>query len=162
PNWQFQVVKGPREVQFQPPPGSEDLEEILQGKFGPEVARTVMLLVLALIFLEVILACVFGHFSQVPGAATPKARNRLWPAAVAVMWGSIFVLLAGALGHAMWAGDFLGFLPATVRGWVEALNGIPAPPSGETPKWEPVFTPYLPLLADSGLEWTLATLLLAG
>jgi uncharacterized membrane protein len=161
PRWQFQVARSPRDVKFQAPPGSEE-EEVLQGKFGPEMARSILLLVLLLIVLEVVLACLFGHFATVPGAVSPKARNVLWPAAVAVAAGSTFVVLALVLTHAAWSGDFLGFLPSMVRGWIEALCGIAPAPAGETPKWEPVFTPYLPFLTDPGLEWTLAGLFLAG
>src|SRR5262249_5656492 len=101
-----------------------------------------------LIFAEIILAWQFGHYSSVEGTTAQAARGAAWPLAIAVIAGAIFVLGASILIHAARTGDFLGFLPDSVRGWVESGLGVPPPPAGENTRWDLEHLPWLPAFAD--------------
>lgn len=140
PGWDFQLVRNLSEVRQRVVEGSE--EEMVRGRMGPEIAHYALLAVLGLLLLEVVLACVFGHFSSVPGAVAPAATRRALPITVAVVSGVLFLLIAGVLLHAALSGDFLGFLPLALRSWVESWLGIPPPAPGEGTRWALEFSPY--------------------
>jgi hypothetical protein len=140
PGWDFQLVRNIGDVRHRVAEGSE--EEMVRGRLGPEIARYALLIVLGLLVLEVVLACVFGHFSSVPGSTAPAATRRTLPITIAATGGVLFLLLAGVLLHAAITGDFLGFVPLALRSWVETSLGIPPPAAGEGTRWALEFTPY--------------------
>jgi hypothetical protein len=143
PGLDFQVVTDPREVRTLPGQPEEETE-IVKGKLGPVIAHYLLLAVLVLLFLEVVLAHVFGHYTAVPSGFTePPKTGRALPGLVAMVFGVIFLLGAVVLVHAAQTGDFLGFLPDAFRGWIESLFGVPPPAPGEGTRWNLEFMPYL-------------------
>src|SRR5262249_47271181 len=100
---------------------------------------------LVLLFVEVVLAWAFGHYSSAAGTASGPPPSGKWLPGVALgVAGFLFLVLAGVLIHAAWTGDFLGFLPDWGRGWWEQhVRGIPAPAAGEGSRWRLEYTPYL-------------------
>src|SRR5262249_54007742 len=68
---------------------------------------------------------------------------RLWPALVGGTAGVLFLAGAFVLIDAARSGDFLSFLPETLRGGIEAVLGIPPPAPGEGTRWHLEFMPYL-------------------
>src|SRR5262249_43429419 len=128
-------------------PMADDLEPE-RGAVGPYIAHGALLLALILILAEVVLAWRFGHYSSVEGIAAQAATGRAWPVAVALGAGAIFLLGAVVLVHAARTGDFLGFLPDTMRGWVESGLGVPPPPAGENTRWDLERQRWLPAIAD--------------
>lgn len=138
--WDFQVVTDPRNVAAAP--GDVDDSEVVRGKLGPAIAHYVLLLVLALLITEVILAWVFGHYSA---AGTPgqAATGVLWPALVGGVAIALFAAGAYVLLDASRTGDFLGFLPDTFRAGIESWMNVPPPAEGEGRRWDLEFMSYL-------------------
>jgi hypothetical protein len=142
PGWDVQWVTDPRQA-VRAGGTATDSASPARG-MGMVVARWLLLATVALLVLEVVLAWHFGHYSAAASSlGTPPASGRLVPTVVAGAAGCLFVVLAGALAHAAWTGDFLGFLPEAVRGSLEAGLGIPPPAAGEGTRWHLEFTPYL-------------------
>jgi len=81
---------------------------------------------------EVVLAFMFGHYSSAPSIeeqTKPKTSAR-WEAALRVAPWLLFTLVflgTFVLLHDAWTGDFLGFLPDTMRRSVESWLDIPPP-----------------------------------
>lgn len=135
PGWDFQLVRDARDAIVGGGPVNVDAKDNREP-IGPDIAYWVLLAVLVLLFAEVILAWRFGHFSAVHGAGSEPASGLVMPSAVAIIAGTLFVLIAFVLTHALVTGDFLGFLPRILRNWVERLVGAPASPPGEESRWE--------------------------
>ena len=162
PGWDFQVVADPRQANYAAvgPVGDDPAAD--RGAMGPLVAHWALLLALVLIFAEVILAWQFGHYSAVEGTAAQAAGGRGWPFTIAIIAGSTFLLGAWILIHAARTGDFLGFLPDSMRGWAEQALGVPPPPAGENTRWDLERQRWLPNIGDeTWLAGTLAILAMA-
>src|SRR5262249_2321868 len=56
---------------------------------------------------------------------------------------AIVLVLSGVLAHYAWTGDFLGFLPDSLRRACEQAFNIPAPAPGEGSHWRLEFKSYL-------------------
>jgi uncharacterized membrane protein len=165
PEWDVQVVTDPRQAEHaQAAPLST--EELVYVPQGTGVARVLLLAVLVLLLSEVVLAWLFGHYS---GAATLPTEQparapglKEWALAFApwVLFAALAVVLF-VLGHDLWTGDFLGFLPEAFRGWVERLLDVPPPSAGEGSRWR---LEYLSYFFDGKADpWLAGTLLvLAG
>ena len=159
PGWEFQVVSDPRQANYVAGgPVTENVPSA-RGDMGPLVAHWALVLALILIFVEVILAWHFGHYSSVEGVAAQAATGRTWPWAVGITAAVVFFLGAWILIHAARTGDFLGFLPDTFRGWAERALGVPPPPSGENTRWDLEQRRWLPPIADE--TWLAGLLVLA-
>jgi hypothetical protein len=160
PEWDLQVVTDPANVKHHDATGTGEEGSVLRP-LGPGIARWLLLIMLALMLVEVPLACYFGHFSSVagtPGSADKGRAGRWWLVGPAALFAVVSVL-GLILGHYAWTGDFLGFLPDDWRGVLERVAGIPAPPPGEGRHWRLDFTPYLwDALADPWLAGALALL----
>ncbi len=152
PEWDLQVVTDLRDVVHgSGTPGDPD--SVLRP-LGPAVAHWLLLLMLVLVLAEVVLAWRFGHYSAVAGGfESPPARGRLLP----ILLGTLGLGLAGAVAfvlvHAAWTGDFLGFLPDSLRRGMEQALGVPPPAPGEGSRWRLEYTSYL---WDSGSDLWLA------
>ncbi|HMF19834.1 MAG TPA: hypothetical protein VKE98_21695, partial [Gemmataceae bacterium] len=133
--WEFQVVSDPSRVVAAP--DQEDSITEVRDPMGPAVAHVLLIAVLILLFLEVILAWVFGHYSAVAGT-TEVARGRTGPIVVACIAGVLFLFGAFVLINAAQTGNFLGFAPNWLRDGIESLRDIPPPAPGEASRWEPV------------------------
>jgi Aerotolerance regulator N-terminal/von Willebrand factor type A domain len=160
PDWDFQLVNDPRQANYdEGGPAATDIVEAERGAVGPILANIALILALILIFAETILAWRFGHYSAVEGLSSQAATGIIWPLAVAIVAGLIFVTGAWVLIHATQTGDFLGFLPDGMRAWVESNIGIPPPPAGENTRWDLEHRHWLPFIADE--TWFAGVLTLA-
>jgi hypothetical protein len=140
PEWDFQLVRELGDVVHGSGSGTGDLRS---RPLGGVVARFLLLAMLALLLVEAVLAWRFGHYSAVAGApGGPPARGKLLPGFALVFAGAAVIVIAGVLGHAVWTGDFLGFLPESVRRGFEDRMGIPPPATGEGTHWRLEFAPY--------------------
>ncbi|HXG09300.1 MAG TPA: VWA domain-containing protein [Gemmataceae bacterium] len=158
--WKFQVVKEPDEAVRTDEPGEAVTEPDLRP-MGMRVARWLLLAMLVLLVVEVILAWRFGHYSAVAGTpGNQPAAGRLVPGLAGAFAAISFLLLGGVLLHAVWTGDFLGFLPDGVRRSLERTRGIDAPAPGEGSNWALEFTPYLVDAASD--PWIVTMIALAG
>jgi Aerotolerance regulator N-terminal/von Willebrand factor type A domain len=163
----FQVVRALDEVKHSGGPVNS-AGPVVQNPIGPLIAHALLIAVLVILLMEVVLAWVFAHYTTLAGMATgePVRTGAAWPGAVAVLAGLAFIAAAGVLLHAARTGDFLGFLPETFRGWIEALLGVPPPAPGEGTRWSLEFLPFLrdarsdPWLAG-GIALAAATLVFA-
>jgi hypothetical protein len=143
PGWDPQFVKELSEVRHGPTGQAVPDGETAQAPdpIGPFVAEALLAALVALLFLEIILACTFGHFSASARALgqTPPRPRIAAGAFAAVMIGVGVVLLsvlAVAFVEYQSSGDFLGFLiPDVVRGGVESWLDVPPPASGESTAW---------------------------
>ncbi len=145
PGWDFQYVFDPLAAAVQGGEVPETDVDLLADHtpVGPEIARKVLWLVLALLLIEVVIAWKFGHYTSVEGVGTQPATGILWPLALASVATVAFGIGAYVLWHDSRSGDFLSFLPDAWRGQLEAMMGVPPPPPGEMTHWEleraPVF-----------------------
>jgi hypothetical protein len=140
----FQLVRNLGEVQHTGGPVSEE-GAVVQNQIGPAIAHYLLLVVLVLLVIEVVLAWFFAHYTAIAGTSVgePPRSGLGWPIGVAMIAGLLLVTGAGVLIHAARTGDFLGFLPDTVRGWMEGLLDVPPPAPGEGTRWSLEFLPYL-------------------
>jgi hypothetical protein len=157
PGWDFQLVSDAHDAVHSGGPVMEDGERPVTG-IGTAIARWLLLAMLGLLLVEVVLAWQFGHYSAVQGQSEKeKGRSELVFKGLAFFLFTFSLFLAFVLGHAVWTGDFLGFLPDQFRGGIEAALGIPPPAPGEGTRWRLEFTPYLwDALADPWLAGALA------
>jgi uncharacterized membrane protein len=151
PEWDIQVVRDPGEAVHDGKASGAGVE-VQRQKVGSAIARWLLLLVLALLIAEVILAWYFGHYTAVherDRAPHGWSRGRF---AIYLRVGlnvSMVILLAFSLAtgvvliHAAWTGDLLGFLPEGTRSTLEASLGVPPPAPGEGSRWNLEFRPYL-------------------
>jgi hypothetical protein len=143
PEWEFQVVSDLADVSHTGGPSADPEQDRVPLPFGPEVARWLLLAVLALLFVEVLMAWRFGHYSAAPAneQVTPAGP---WLPALSVGLVVLTLLVGGGiLLHAAWKGDFLGFLPDSWRLGMEAMENREAPHAAESIHWEPRFQAFL-------------------
>ncbi|MFO0843137.1 MAG: VWA domain-containing protein [Gemmataceae bacterium] len=147
PEWDAQVVTDLKQVTHAQAVASAAGETVYAPQ-GDGVARVLLLVVLGLVFLEVVFAWQFGHYSASPSALPEQeaarrpgwARWALW----AAPW-ALFALLGGVafiLVHNAATGDFLAFLPERLRAVVERAFDIPPPAPGEGSRWRLEFASY--------------------
>jgi hypothetical protein len=167
PEWDVQVVTDPKDAKHAPAAASRG--EVVYTPQGTGIARILLLVLLGLVLAEVVLAWQFGHYTATATvdereAATKKPGVKEW-----ALWTIPWVLFACVavvalvLLHDAWTGDFLGFLPESLRGWVERKLDIPPPAPGEGSRWRLEYTSYLwDGNSDPWLATTLAVLAAAG
>jgi uncharacterized membrane protein len=137
PGWVFQKVRDPLDVMFSGGPDIDPTIPVLQP-VGPFLANVALLMVLALLFIEILLAWHFGHYTTTEGAlaqAAPNPTGTIIAAVVAAIAVALFSFGAFILIWEKYTGDFLGFLPELVRGWFESAMGIAPPLAGEGRNW---------------------------
>jgi hypothetical protein len=137
-----------------------DLNQVVRGEatgvrgegtrnpLGPAIARWLLLVVLALLFVEIVMAWQFGHYTSAASADDANAVRARGGQAAALysLAGVLFALslgLAFVLVHNAWTGDFLGFLPESLRRSAEEAMDIPAPAPGEGSHWRLEYSSYL-------------------
>jgi hypothetical protein len=142
PGWRLQVVNDVAKVNPSADAAGEGnlpLEEGEQpkGKTGPYIAWYLLVAVLVLLLIEVVLAWHFGHYSTVAGSTSnPPAKGRLVPGLVGTVAGVLLVALGWVLIDARLTGDFLGFLPEGLHGYLEEKFDIPKAQDGESNAWK--------------------------
>jgi hypothetical protein len=138
PGWTFQIVRNALEAMVAGGPVNPDALEVYQP-YGPNLANGVLLIALGLLFLEIVLAWYFGHYTTTEGALAQAAPNTTVIAIAAffaiasaamVAFGAIILL------HERYMGDFLGFLPELLREWFERSMKIEPPIPGEGRNWQ--------------------------
>jgi uncharacterized membrane protein len=127
PGWEFRVVRELINITLGGPAAQdEDSPTMINQPVGPTLAGVALLLVMGLVFAEVILAWLFGHYSTTEGAESRPASAGLVTllilALVAVVGVSIFGAVATIIYHFHETRDFLGFLPEFLRRWFEGDN----------------------------------------
>jgi hypothetical protein len=138
PEWDPQVVTDLSQVTKAALAAGE--VEMVYQPLGPAIARWLLIIVLLLLFAEVVMAWIFGHYSGVAalGEQAPQTGRTWQDRTMTVLPWVLFVLVLGTAGilvHNAWTGDFLGFLPDGMRHWVERLVGVAAPAVGEESHW---------------------------
>lgn len=143
--WKLQVVRDPLEASVAGGPVNEAAVESFQP-VGPTVANIALLIVLGLMFVEIVMAWHFGHYtvsegqlSDSPGGSTGTAFAGVMAALAAILCGIGALIVI----HEKWTGDFLGFLPDILRTWFEYQMDIPPPPAGEGRFWSLEPRPFL-------------------
>jgi hypothetical protein len=156
PDWEFQLVADPHQVNHSSAPGNEPVTGARQSAMGMVMGRYLLFAMFLLLVLEVVLAWWFGHYSAVQVAqGSASSAGRLAVPVIAGLASLAFMIVSGVLVHAVWSGDFLGFLPDNFRSAMEARLGIPPPASGEGTRWYLEFTPYIKdAVADPWLAGT--------
>lgn len=164
PDWDIQVVRELANVVHATPAAVESTE-VYYAPQGPPIARVLLLLVLALVFLEVVLAWRFGHYGGTGGLTEegPPIKAPFWQR---VIWVAPWVFFAGlafvgfVLLHDAITGDFMGFLPDFLRSGVEKALNVPPPVPGENSRWRLEYASYFGYgKAD---PWLAGTLLVLG
>ncbi len=162
PGWDFQVVSDPNLAQLKETGSGDVLIEEQRAPVGPNLARYALYGVLLLIFLEVLLAWQFGHYSAGQGVTAPARVHWGWPLGALAITAVLFTFGALMVGEANWRGDFLGILPDQFRAWVERALGVPPAPPGEGSHWKPNVHGWLPYGLGNELWWAGTLTLLGG
>jgi hypothetical protein len=134
---------------------------------GPEVAGYLLYVFFVLLFLEVILAWRFGHYTTVEGVTAPTTVSLFWPLTIAISALILFVLGATAFYLTIKYRDIFVLIPRflfreELRGWLEGLMGKPPAPPGESPHWEPNFNSWVPSALPGSQYWWAIGLFLGG
>ncbi len=139
--WEFQVVTDPKDVSHTGGPTAKGTEKTYKP-LGPEIALWLLRVVLVLVFLEVILAFYFGHFTSAPANERKAVGGRWLPILAATVTLLTIFILGGILISGAHSGEYLGFLRDSYRQWIfEKIYGISpaAPGEGNAARidWEP-------------------------
>jgi hypothetical protein len=157
PEWDVQVVRDPSQVVRSVPAAAGDT--VLREQ-GPQIARWLLLAVLALVIAEVVIAWQFGHHTEAMSAGqgmgnaeqagvTVARSGMLWRMtrlclrAVPLLLFAVTLIGGAILVHDAATGDFLGFLPDSVRRGAETSLGVPEPAEGEGSRWRLEYSTYL-------------------
>jgi len=137
--WNLTVVRDVLLASIGGPVGDEVVDDVYQP-VGPTFANVALLIVLALVLIEILLAWQFGHYTTTEGALAPAAGassfySMLLAIGVVVIGTGIFLLGSFIIYHERMTGDFLGFLPDLLRVWGEQRVGAPALGAGEVRNW---------------------------
>ncbi|HZT81213.1 MAG TPA: VWA domain-containing protein, partial [Gemmataceae bacterium] len=153
PEWELQLVSDLADVSHTGGPSADPDKDRVPAPIGPDIANYILLAVLGLLFVEVLMAWRFGHYSGAPANEAPPSAGP-WLPAVGIVLAALTVLVGGGiLLHAAWTGDFLGFLPEFARRGVERVLNIDPPAPGESSHWRPEW-PYLLGGAETGFWLT--------
>ena len=136
PDADIQVVSDVSEIQYRPATAtSTDTGDIAVEPRGPSVARVVLFAALALMLTELVLAWWYG---SARAGATPdpmRVRATRWLTPVWILPLAVVAVLLGVVVHSAITGEFLGFLPASLRTPIEQWVGVPAAAPGEGTRW---------------------------
>jgi hypothetical protein len=129
---------------------------------GPAIARFLLFLVVGLMILETVLAWWFGSARAGSAADPMRVRANRWLTPLWILPLLLATLVFGVIVHAVATGEFLGFLPSSVRLPIEREVGVPAAAPGEGTRWRLESSPYI--TGDSASDRWLAggCLVLAG
>ena len=125
---------------------------------GPAVAKIMLLIVVGLMLLEMILAWRFGS-ARVGQASDPmRVKASRWLTPLWAIPALACLVLTGIVAHAAISGEFLGFLPASLRRSIEQSLNVPEAAPGEGTRWRLESLAYL--TGDSGSDrWLLSGLI---
>lgn len=144
PDADIQVVGDISEVQHHgAASGSNDAEMQSAEPRGPAIARVLLIAVVILLIFETIIALQFGS-ARAGGAADPmRVRPTSWLTPLWLLPLAICVVVFGIIVHATVTGEFLGFLPLSMRQPIERYFGVPEAAPGEGTRWRLESTSYV-------------------
>src|SRR5205814_462785 len=99
PEWDVQVVTDLADVSHTGGPSADPDKERVPVPIGPEIAHYLLLAVLVLVFVEVLMAWQFGHYSATPGNEPVPAAGPWLPALSAGLVLLAAVVIGGTLLH---------------------------------------------------------------
>ena len=159
PGWDYQVVLDPRQAEYTAAGPVAENAPAERGAMGPLSGALGAVVGVAIDFRRGRSRLAIRPLQRGGRPRRGDGAGGGWPIAVAAVAGIVFLLGALVLVHAARTGDFLGFLPDSVRGAAEGALGVPPPPSGENTRWDLRRQSWLPGIAD---ETWLAGLLAIG
>jgi hypothetical protein len=158
PDADLQVVGDVSEVKTRAAPVVEAGGPVHVSPRGPAVARILLFAVVGLLVLEMVLAWRYGSARAGATADPARVRPSRWLTPLWVVPLIVCIVAVGVAIHAAVTGDFLGFLPGSVRQPLEQHLGVPAAPPGEGTRWRLESLAYL--TGDSSSDrWLVASLL---
>jgi Aerotolerance regulator N-terminal/von Willebrand factor type A domain len=163
PDADIQVVGDVSEVQHRPTTSSAaDGEPAAVEARGPAVARVLLFGALSLMLVETFLAWRYGS-ARDGGASDPmRVRPARWLTPLWVIPLAVCLVAVGVVVHAVATGEFLGFLPTSVRSPVERSLGVPEAVPGEGTRWRLESMAFLTGDASSDRWLAAGLVLLAG
>jgi hypothetical protein len=167
PEWDVQVVHDPAQV-ARTVVTATGARPVLREQ-GTQIARWVLLAVLALALAEVVVAWHFGRHTEAERGTSTSGQvvgqrsagsfgtraARVALRALPVLLFAVALAVGGVLAHDAVTGDFLGFLPDPLRRSAEAWLGVPEPAEGEGTRWRLEYSPYF--LDSASDPWLAAT-----
>lgn len=149
PDGDLQVVREPSQIKRTAhEPVSADSDEGPRSSAGPWVAKILTLTFFILLFVEMALAWLFGAFRSVAsGGAAPSAVRALGLGTLLELSGFLLIGVCAGIGlvllHEALTGQFLGFLPGSIRLATERALGVPDAAPGEGTRWRLEYLAYL-------------------
>lgn len=144
PDADIQVVGDVTEVQHHAQPGSAvEGEDQLTVTRGPAVARVLLLIVLVLLIFESILAWQFGSARAGSTGDPMRVKPGRWLTPLWVLPLGVCAVVVAIIVHAVVTGEFIGFLPGSVRQPIERYVGVPEAAPGEGTRWRLESMAYL-------------------
>ncbi|MGH9677572.1 MAG: hypothetical protein ACRD36_10765, partial [Candidatus Acidiferrum sp.] len=151
PEWDLQVVRDPSQIHRTAMTATGDA--VVERQQGPSVAHWLLLMALTLVLAEIVLAWQFGHYSDVEreaptseirsgGAGYGQLLLRLSLRVLPFLLFAVVLTIGGILLHDAVTGDFLGFLPNSVRHGFENWLNVPEPAAGEGSRWRLEYSSY--------------------
>lgn len=137
PTGDIQVVGDASAVRFRVTPaatgGESDLAAVQPR--GPSIARILLFAVLGLMAVELVLAWLYGSARVGQGLDPMRVRPARWLTPLWVIPLAILAVTVAVVVHAVMTGEFLGFLPDSLRTPIERWVGVPAAAPGEGTRW---------------------------
>jgi hypothetical protein len=150
PEGDVQIAGDVSEVQTRAVTGGAGDEILLPPEpRGPAVARILLFLVVGLMTVEVVLAWWYGSARAGQAADPMRVKPGRWLTPLWLVPFALCVAAFGIMAHAIVTGEFLGFLPNSVREPVERALEVPQAAPGEGTRWRLESAAYL-----TGDRWT--------
>lgn len=136
PDADIQVLGDISEVHRNPTADSGANDDLtLVEQRGPAVARVLLIVVVVLLLVETILAWQFGSARAGSASDPMRVRPVRWLTPLWILPMVICAAVFGIVVHAAATGEFLGFLPTSVRRQIEQSVGVPEAAPGEGTRW---------------------------
>src|SRR5262245_35601432 len=114
PDAEIQVVGDASEVQHRAAQAISGEPAAVEAR-GPAVARVILFVVVALMLLETVLAWLYGSARAGAGSDPMRVRPARWLTPLWIVPLAVVAIVFGVVVHATLTGEFLGFLPSSVR-----------------------------------------------
>jgi len=160
PDADIQVVSDHSEVRHRPSTsGPIEGETQPVEPRGPAIARVLLFAALAIMLIETFLAWRYGS-ARAGNAADPmRVKPARWLTPLWLIPLFVCLVAFGVVAHAVATGEFLGFLPSSIRAPLERSAGVPDAAPGEGTRWRLESAAFL--TGDMGSDrWLVAGLLI--
>lgn len=161
PEADVQLVGDVSEVQTRTFTGGTGGDDLLPPEpRGPAVARILLFLVVGLMSVETFLAWWYGSARAGQTADPMRVKPGRWLTPLWLIPFAACLTAFGVMAHAAVTGEFLGFLPGSLREAFERALDVPQAAPGEGTRWRLEATPFL--TGDRRTDqWLTAGLILA-